>query len=589
VPLGGRRVRGYVTEVAQGDSAGLKDVRSVLGAWSCFDSRMLQTLRWAATHYVAPLSVVLGKAAPPNLPRRAALRKLPGIAPAPSPAPEASGAAEKGGHGAQTQILAGSSWADLIRRTIAGPISAGRSVVVVAPTVVEVGELAQAFGADFGSRVVEVGDDSNATITTAWSVATAQGGLVVVGTPRVAWWPIKDLSMMVLVEDGRRGMKERHTPSVAVRAIARRRGTVERFPVVHVGRVPTTEALAEGIDIVTIGGRLWPPVEVVDRTEEPPGSGVVTQRARAAISGAAGRGDRVFVFTHRSGYAPASRCGACRRLRMCSECGSRPDPGTTCARCGALLGPCRSCGGRRFEPLGAGVGRVIEELRRVVGVEGVGGVDQGHLVTVGTERDLTGLGRVALSVAIDADGLVRGTNYRSGEDALALLARVAASVAPGSGRRMMLQTADPTHPLYTALRRGRPLEYLRAELAVRKQLALPPMGEVIVVEVKGVEAAGDEVIGDEVGGSEEQATSDRELVTEFDTAFDIELGTELDAVFDAVFEGVSAFGPSRVGNRRRWLVQGRDLSQVRRRLTKAVAKLRDKGTTVRIDVDPRDL
>ena len=148
--------------------------------------------------------------------------------------------------------------------------------------------------------------------------------------------------------------------------------------------------------------------------------------------------------------------------------------------CGASLGPCSACGGRRFEPLGAAYGRVVEELRRVVGND-VGGAADGRPVVVGTERDLVGLGPVDLSVAVDADGLVRGTNYRAGEDALALLTRVAAAVVPGQGKRLMVQTADPDHLLFSALRRGDPELYLRNELEIRGQLGLPPVGEVIIV------------------------------------------------------------------------------------------------------------
>ena len=417
VPLGGRKVRGFVVEVSASSEEGLKEVRSISGAWPAFTAHTLQTLSWAATHYVAPLSVLLGKTTPPNLPRKAGLRRLPSVPPASSPVPEATAAAAKGSHSRATQILAGTDWPELMRRTITDVVKGDRSVMIVAPTAVEARSLADELGGDFGARIVEVADQSDARLTTAWSVAAAQPGMVVIGTPRVIWWPIRRLAMIVLVEDGRRGMKERQTPAVAAASIARRRSEVERFPVVHIGRVPTADALAGGIAISSTPGRLWPLVEVVDRSEEPPGGGVVTQRARAAIAGAVGRDERVLVFTHRHGYAPASRCGACRELRSCAVCGARPDPGTTCARCGADLGPCRSCGGRRFEPLGAAFGRVVEELRRVVGSD-VGGLIDGRLVTVAAERDLVGLAPVDLSVAVDADGLVRGTNYRAAEDAV---------------------------------------------------------------------------------------------------------------------------------------------------------------------------
>src|SRR5690606_24113731 len=108
--------------------------------------------------------------------------------------------------------------------------------------------------------------------------------------------------------------------------------------------------------------RAWPLVEVVDRTEEPPGSGLVSNRARAAIAATRRQGGSVFVFTHRRGYAPAYRCANCRELRRCQVCGSRPEPDTACPRCGAPSEPCLACGTNRFEPLGAGVGRVRAEL-----------------------------------------------------------------------------------------------------------------------------------------------------------------------------------------------------------------------------------
>ena len=48
VPLSGRRVRGYVVELGDASPEGLKDVRSISGARSCFTPATLQTLRWAA-------------------------------------------------------------------------------------------------------------------------------------------------------------------------------------------------------------------------------------------------------------------------------------------------------------------------------------------------------------------------------------------------------------------------------------------------------------------------------------------------------------------------------------------------------------
>ena len=69
VPLGGRRVRGYVTGTRRGDASNLKPLLRVSAPVPVFDSRLLETLRGLAVYYVAPQAVILAKAAPPNLPR----------------------------------------------------------------------------------------------------------------------------------------------------------------------------------------------------------------------------------------------------------------------------------------------------------------------------------------------------------------------------------------------------------------------------------------------------------------------------------------------------------------------------------------
>jgi len=549
VPLSGRKVRGFVVELGQSDREDLKAISLVSGTRPVFDPQMLSTIRWAANHYVAPVSVVAGKCAPPNLPRDVKPLLLPSIPTTSSLAPDVTKAAASGRKVPATQVLAGHGWTEVIRGLISDPLREGRSALVVAPTVREAEELAAELAGDLGRRVIVVGGGSDAVITTAWSRAASQAGLVIVGTPRGAWWPIVGLAMAVVVDGGRRGMKERQTPVVSTPAVLSARSRVERFNLVHLGRVPTAEVLAEGVSVIRQPGRLWPLTEVVDRTEEPPGGGVVTQRARHAIAGAVRAGQRVFVFTHRHGYAPASRCTTCRSLRRCAECGARPDPGTHCRRCGAQLGPCASCGGGRFEPLGAAVGRVLEELRRVVG-RSVSDATVESQVIVGTERDLAAAHRVGLAVAVDSDGLIHGTNYRAGEDALAVLARVAALVAPGTGHRLLVQTAQPDHPVFEALRRADPMPFMHHELEQRASLSLPPSGDVLVLEVTG----------------------------EYDP----------DPVSEAL-RGQTVFGPAEQGEHTRWLVQGGDLANTKLRLRAVVGKIRDRGGRVRIDVDPRDL
>lgn len=218
-------------------------------------------------------------------------------------------------------------------------------------------------------------------------------------------------------------------------------------------------------------------------------------------------------------------------------------------RCGSHLGACVNCAGKTFEPLGAGAERLIEQL----GGTGVAGPPGGpEPVWVGTERDLPGVRAVDLAVVVDADGIIHAPNYRAGEDALRLLARVAETVGPGSGRRCIIQTVRPDEPVIAAMRHGDPLKYLDGVIDDRTRNRLPPAGEVLVVEL------------DEVGNADAKLRA---------------LAADRGEVF----------GPADRAGRVRWLVQGSDLRPIRIGLRRLAQEWRDAGLRVRIDVDPVDL
>lgn len=555
VPLGGRKVRGYVVEVAERDAAGLKEIAGVSGDLPVFGARLRDALVWGAHHYVAPVSVALERAAPPNLPTR--LREGNTEGPRVPTRQHVLGQYLEASASGRRQPPAAliTTWEDVSWLEAAASLTdEGSSILVVVATAAEVEFLSQKARQLVGERALAVtGEMDDRQVTDVWSRAATSPGVLLVGTPRVATWPVASLRLVMVLEEGRRAMKDRQTPTFAVRRLTMTRARLEGFGQVYVGPTPSLDLLAAGPVTYQAGSRAWPLVEVVDRNEEPPGGGLLTERARAAISGMTRRKGRVFVFTHRRGYAPAYRCSTCRELRRCATCGSRPEPGENCPRCGAANQPCLNCGGSRFEPLGAGVGRVLHELRNLMG-DRVGEAATDRPVLVGSERDLAALPGVDLAVAVDVDGLALGTNYRASEEALRILARLAGRVRRGTGHRLLVQTSMPDQPLVTALRRGEPSEFLRAEMEQRRQMGYPPVQELMVVEVRG----------------ESPATAEADLAALAD-------------------EGVAVMGPARRGEGLRWLVQGQTLGGFKLELRPLVQRWRDAGATVRIDVDPLDL
>lgn len=554
VPLGSRRIRGYVVSMRTGETGKLKPIVSVSGDWPVFDESLLQTLRWAALHYVAPLSVLLARSAPPNLPRGKGREPQGGVPVIESPLDRVSAEAAAGRHVRPTHLITGTDYADVIAGLVSAPLLAEKNAALVAPTADEARELAAGLRNHYGDRILFVTSALPARETTrSWVIAARRSGVLIVGTPEIALWPLGDPALWIIVEEGRRAMKSKQTPTLQVRDLIRRRSLVERSAVVQLGPVPTLDTLARGAAVEETPGRVWPLVELVDRREDPPGTRTMATGTVQAIRGTVRQGGQVFVFVSRRGYAPAFRCVRCRELRRCPECGSGPDRGDVCKRCGAQLGVCVSCGGRRFEPLGAGIGRIIDELRRRLSEQQVGEVGSSKQVIVGSERDLPGVPKTALSIAVDADSLLMAPNYRAEEDAFRLLARIALTVVKGRGRRLVIQTSQPGHRVLHALRSGHPASLLRQLGDERVRDRLPPAGELVAIEVTGDAAL---------------------------SAADIEA---------LAGEVVTIHGPEVGGGRTRWFVQGDSLQDTRIRLRNLVQRWRDNGLKVRIDADPIDL
>ena len=173
-------------------------------------------------------------------------------------------------------------------------------------------------------------------------------------------------------------------------------------------------------------------------------------------------------------------------------------------------------------------------------------------VWVGTERHLPGLPMVDLAVAVDVDGLMLGTSYRAGEEALRMLARLAATVLIGAAG------CSPRHPgpgpHARGVAPGDPLPIWGSELEGRADLGFPPAAELLAIEVRGEGAAAEDETLRGAAGPE-----------------------------------VSILGPAPAGEGLRWLGRGPDLSRFRQALRPVVERWRQSGMTVRVDADPLDL
>ncbi len=550
VPLGGRRVRGWVT--ALGDRAGtLKDISGVSSPMPIFEEAQLRSLEWAANHYVAPVAGLLRRAAPPNLPKN---RFEPVAVPSgesakPHPLDPLVERSVDGRPSPPTAVVGNwrsRSWFDAIRPVLVS----GGSVMVVAATDAEARYVGTSLTAAFGGEAVVVVTGDDAEETAAWERAQTSP-VVLVGTPKVAAWRVDSLSLAVILEEGRRAMKDRQTPTIHARDFLVTRSRVERFNLVCYGPTPSVELMAQGADIVFAANRAWSLVEVVDRSSDPPGSGYLAAQTVAAIDATSRANKKVFVFTHSRAGSSAVRCADCRQMRRCPACARPAGEAAACRSCGTDLKACSSCGNNTFEALGTIPSRLIVEINHRLGRDEASEHAEDAAIRVGTERDLANLNPVDLVVVADLEGMLNRPGFRASEDALRQLGRLGSMVARGAGSRMLVQTMHPDSALVVVLRRGNPVPFMERVLVERAREAVPPAVEFLLIELRGHEVP--------------------------------EVGLQLDAS-----DAVDVLGPLPIDGGVRWLVTGR-VDKVRPQLRTLVRQWRDAGLTVRVDADPIDL
>jgi primosomal protein N' (replication factor Y) len=242
-----------------------------------------------------------------------------------------------------------------------------------------------------------------------------------------------------------------------------------------------------------------------------------------AIKERIARGEQCMVFLNRRGYAPVLQCTDCGWKSECPHCSAyrvfhKIDRTLRCHHCGfteRVPRACPSCGNPDIAPLGRGTERLEEHLAelladvrrpqsvsaecpqgeavRVARIDAdttrlkgslesqLAAVHAGDVdVLVGTQMIAKGhdFRRITLVAAVNPDGALFSSDFRAAERLFSLLmqasGRAGRDAALGLNAEMWVQTFQPTHPLYAALKRHDYPAFADQQLKERKAASLPP-------------------------------------------------------------------------------------------------------------------
>jgi primosomal protein N' (replication factor Y) len=428
--------------------------------------------------------------------------------------------------------VTGSGKTEVYLRLAEQALEAGRQALILVPEINLTPQLEQRFAARFpGRRLVS----QHSAMTPAqrlqhWLSAHLGEADLVLGTRLAVFASLPRLGLIVVDEEHDPSYKQQDGARYSARDLAVYRGHLAKVPVLLGSATPSLETWAHAQSgryrQVTLAERVGrgalPAVRLLDMATVPRPAPRAPPRALApalveAVQQRIARNEQTLLFLNRRGFAPVLHCPACTWKSGCPHCSSfrvfhKGERILRCHHCGTqepVPRACPDCGNLDIEPMGRGTERLEEQIAellpgaRVLRIDAdttrakgslesqLASVHAGDVdVLVGTQMVTKGhdFRRVTLVAAVNPDSALFAADFRAAERLFALLMQAGgragrdADVARGS--EMWVQTWNPGHPLFAALKKHDFAAFAAPQLDERRSAGLPPYAHLALLRAE---------------------------------------------------------------------------------------------------------
>lgn len=412
-------------------------------------------------------------------------------------------------------------------------------VLVLVPEINLTPQLQRRFAQRFGAGAV-VAMHSGLTPAQrlrAWLAAHLGRARVVLGTRVAVLASLPQLALVVVDEEHDASYKQQEGARYSARDVALYRSQLARVPVLLGSATPSLEswhastpldqggrgrytrlALSHRVAAADGAAPALPRIRRVDMRRQPHDA-VLAPPLLSALAERVARGEQALLLLNRRGYAPLLQCPSCGWKSECPHCSAyrvfhKKDRSLRCHHCGLaqrVPRACPNCGNLDLGMLGRGTEQLEEQLlaalapvRRPDGgpvrvlrmdadtTRGKGELEarlaQVHAgevdVLLGTQMVAKGhdFRGVTLVAAVNPDNGLYSSDFRAPERLFALLMQAAGRAGrSGLDSEVWLQSSQPEHALYAALKRHDFAGFAALQLAQREQAGLPPFSHLALL------------------------------------------------------------------------------------------------------------
>ena len=370
-----------------------------------------------------------------------------------------------------------------------------------------------------------------------WLAAHKGQARIVLGTRMAVFASMPHLQLIVVDEEHDPSYKQQEGARYSARDLAIYRGQLENAKVILGSATPSLESWHHSRPATDttqagrymrlhmpsrVGDGALPFVRRVDMNHQPKKT-VFSSQLLDAMRERVTRGEQILVLLNRRGYAPVLHCPDCDWKSQCPHCSAfrvfhKSDRTLRCHHCGhseRVPRTCPGCGNPDILTLGRGteqieellatlladvrrpgtptaeqpdgepvrMGRIDADTTRLKGAlqSQLAAVHAGDVdVLVGTQMIAKGhdFRRITLVAAVNPDSALFSSDFRAPERLFSLLLQAAGRAGRdaelGAQSEVWVQTFQPAHPVYAALKNYDYPHFAHSQLQEREQAGMPP-------------------------------------------------------------------------------------------------------------------
>lgn len=463
-------------------------------------------------------------------PERSGIRfRLPELTPHQQQALQALQASYAAGKGtALLHGITGSGKTEIYIHLIAEVLSRGGDVLLLVPEIALTAQLIARMERIFGSRVTAYHSKltPHRRTETYLQLNRSEGGEFVVGARSALFLPLHRLELIIVDEEHDPSYKQNEpAPRYHARDCAVMMSRLYGCRTLLGSATPSLESWQNarqgkyGLATLTerYGSARPPQIYCSDtlraaRRGERKGrfNKLLLDKLEAALQ----RGEQAMLFQNRRGYSPYVACTECGWTARCPHCNvtltyHRRSDRLVCHYCGytdAVPTRCPSCKVTEVVPMGFGTEQVEQEIAALFPEARVARLDRDNStseraynailndfeahrtdILVGTQMITKGFdfGSVSLVGILNADNLLNNPDFRAAERAFQLMMQVAGRAGRrDEGGEVVIQTAEPGHPVIRQVVAGDYEAMARQQLAEREGFFYPPFARLTALTLR---------------------------------------------------------------------------------------------------------